>query len=76
MTEYTVESAFEELREMFPGLCFELRVRANYDRESYLLSVPDFKHMKEFVGPTLRYCMAQVKKWRKSQLPPDPPESK
>jgi len=65
--ELTVESALAQLREMFPHSWFQLTVNANYDRNSYQLRMPDFKNIKEFVGPTLEHIVNVVRAWAKER---------
>jgi len=65
--ELTVEAALKELRELLPHSWAQLTVNANYDRNSYELHVPDFKRVKEFVGPTLECIVNELRTWAKSR---------
>jgi hypothetical protein len=64
--EYTVESALAELRKLFPH--HQVSVDMSYPEYSkkrwYYIQVG--VNGQDFHAPTLRNCMAQVKKWRES----------
>lgn len=73
--ELTVEKALKELREMFPNRPISVQEKAGVS-----FKVPDsdtarrFKYYRIFVAPrnwrkpTLSEAMAQVRKWKESQL--------
>jgi hypothetical protein len=65
--EYTVEAVLEQLRQMFPDR--QVSVDVSYpeysNKKQYYIQVG--VNGQDFHAPTLRRCMAQVKKWRESQ---------
>jgi hypothetical protein len=66
--EYTVESGLTELREVFPD--WPSRIEATTDGIYRVYFWPGKLATIESVktGYSLSECMAQVKKWRESQL--------
>jgi hypothetical protein len=65
--EYTVETALKDLRKLFPR--HQVSVDVSYpeysNKKQYYIQVG--VNGQDFHAPTLRSCMAQVKKWRESQ---------
>lgn len=63
--EYTVGSAFAELRQMFPRGLITIEANQHDDGEPFwFIKVFAKSGGNGVLGDTLNDCMAQVKKWR------------
>lgn len=67
MADLTVEQCADELREMFPGKWFEIKISFNLNQLWYWIAVYG-KPRQGQGSESLGACMAQVRKWHKEQV--------